>query len=371
MKTCKLLPIVLLVGACTLSAHAQKLRYVPEVMKGAKAVPYVVKPKLPTTVRTGFAMPVVRPQVVVAVRPNVSAQIAPAVERAVATKVTVQERLARLERNLNALEEYARTHDNKLPPAHIDTEDSNLRLQVIKDINSLKRTAFGNHPLFQRYKQLVAAESMQPTVQERLARLEQNLNQLEEYAHAHDNKLPQTYSGSLRQQVLNDIAFLKGRNHLAPDFPLFERYNQLLEKHNQQIAKEQENVRAEQREQKRQDALVRAEQERQVALARAEQREQERQANAQQQLREEQFIQELRAQEQAAEERAWKEVLLQDKAWKAQPKEIANPVKNAEKAAKLGEKQIAFPGNVTTDDYVEQLLNFYNKLDPLGTGTIQ
>ena len=367
MKILNICLTVLITGACALSAHAQKqLRYLPQAVKAVPRVPYAVSPRLSPVVRAQFAMPTVRPQAVLSVHPNVSA----AVERAVAAKVTVQERLARLEKNLKALEEYARTHDNKLPPAHIDTEDSNLRLQVIKDINSLKRTAFGNHPLFQRYKQLVAAESMQPTVQERLARLEQNLNQLEEYAHAHDNKLPQTYSGSLRQQVLNDIAFLKGRNHLAPDFPLFERYNQLLEKHNQQIAKEQENVRTEQRERRRQDALVRAEQEQQVALARAEQREQDKLAREEQQQREEQLIQELRAQEQAAEQRAWEQVLLQDATWKAQPEEMADPAENAKAAARLVEEQIVTPQTIT-DDYINQLLQFYNKLDPMGTGTIQ
>ncbi len=195
MKTCKLLPIVLLVGACTLSAHAQKLKYMPEAIKGVKAVPYVVEPKLPTTVRTGLSVPVVRPQATPTARPNV----ATAVERAVAAQLSHTE----------------------------------------------------------------------PPLQEKGAA-------------------------------------------------------------------------------------------------------QARQANAQQQELDEQFMQQLSDQEQAAQERAWKQVLLQDKAWKAQPEDIVpDPAKNAEKAAALGEKQITFPGTVTTDDYVEQLLNFYNKLDPLGTGTIQ
>lgn len=44
---------------------------------------------------------------------------------------------------------------------------------------------------------------------------------------------------------------------------------------------------------------------------------------------------------------------------------------DAMKAAALGEKQLAFPGTVTTDEYVGQLLRFYNQLDPFGTGTIR
>ena len=94
-------------------------------------------------------------------------------------------------------------------------------------------------------------------------------------------------------------------------------------------------------------------------------------AREEQQLQEEQFILELRAQEQAAEQRAWEQVLLQDAAWKAQPEEMADPTENAKAAARLVEEQIAFPGTVPTDDYIDQLLQFYNKLDPYGTGTIQ
>ena len=65
---------------------AQKqLKYVPQAIKGTKTIPYVVNPKLPSAVRTHFAMPTVRPAV-----PQASPTVAPAVERAVTAQVAAQ-----------------------------------------------------------------------------------------------------------------------------------------------------------------------------------------------------------------------------------------------------------------------------------------
>ena len=74
--------MVFVVSICAPAAFAQMargLRYVPQAVKGAKAVPYVVNPKLSPALRPNLTVPVVRP--------NVAAQVAPAVERAVAAKV--------------------------------------------------------------------------------------------------------------------------------------------------------------------------------------------------------------------------------------------------------------------------------------------
>ncbi len=392
-------------GACALSAHAQKqLKYVPQAMKSVKAVPYVVNPRISPAVRTGFAMPVVRPQAVPTVRPNIapvtSPNVSAAVERQVAKKAEVQERIARLESNLSLLEEYARTHGNRLPLSRAGTAESKLRAQVIGDIVVLKKGQLlpEGHSLFRRYNQLLEAEqALQPTPQDRIERLETNLNKLEEYARTHDNRLPLSRAGTaestLRDQVIGDIVVLKRGQVLPEGHPLFQRYNQLLEIDKQQCEKEAQQrkilydeqrqqkqlarkeqerqgklVRAEQREQEK---LAREEQERQEKLVRAEQREHEKLAREEQQQQEEQFIRELRAQEQATEERAWQEVLLQDQAWKAQAEEtLADPAENADKAATLVEQQFFTPTDVT-DDYINQLLRFYNKLDPMGTGTIQ
>ncbi len=475
MKISKLGLLIFVVSICAPAAFAQMargLKYVPQAVKGAKAVPYVVSPKLSPALRTNLAVPVVRP--------NVAAQVAPAVERAVAAKVTVQEivarletnlnkleeyakahnnklpllnpraegyalrrqflsdmqilrnkkifddshplsrrykqlveaeldqhltteeRLVQLEQNLNVLEEYAKTHDNKLPPAHADTKESNLRLQVIKEIHSLKQTTFGNHPLFQRYKQLVAAESMQqPTVQERLARLEKNLNLLEEYAKTHDSRLPKTENGTkvgyLRKQVCNDIHSLRDNFRYFAEgksYPfLLQRYKQLVEidKQQQKLHQNEEEkkaklarmekrqqeklARAEQREQERQALAEQREQERQALV---EQREQERQANVERQSKLAEHIREFRLQEMQAEVRQRRAFRLQEKAWadliaeeqnRTEAEEVTDA--NAATVATKAESNVPLTGNVTTDDYVEQLLNFYNKLDPLGTGTIQ
>ena len=167
---------------------------------------------------------------------------------------------------------------------------------------------------------------MHRQAQERLVNLEKNLTRLEEYIHTHNNKLPpyESYNGSLLSEVEEDIWFLKGNN---VEIDLFrQRYNQLRKLDRLDQSEEQEF--------------------------------------------EKQLIKQLQAQEQAAQERALKQVLLQDQAWQAQPEEIIDPAENADKAAAMGEEQIAFPGTVTTDEYINQLLRFYDKLDPFGTGTI-
>ncbi len=394
MKIRNICLTVLITGACALSAHAQKqLKYVPQALKGAKAVPYVVKPQF--SVRAQFVVPVVRPQGVV-VRPNVSATV----ERQVAAKVTVQERLARLEKNLKALEEYARTHGNSLPTTIGHDEFAVARRKAFTDIIVLKKFNIvpTDHPLFQRYNQLLEAEkALQPTPQERVSRLEANLALLEEYVLVHKNQLPpanvDTEEANVRKQVIADISVLKREQILPKTHPLFQRYNQLIEVSEQQLKAEKQQQRLRYDEQRQKAILARAEQQEQEKLARAQQREQERQARAEQELREqqaraqqreqdklareerqrqeEQFFRELRAQELAAEQRAWRQVLLQDKAWQAQPEEtLAAPVENAEKAATLVEQQLTTPQTIT-DDYIDQLLQFYNKLDPMGTGTIQ
>lgn len=302
MKTYKILPIVLLVGACAVSTHAQKLRYVPQAIKGAKAVPYVVKPELPTTVRTGFAMPVVRP--------NVAAQVAPAVERAVAKKVTLDERLARLDPMIN--------------------DDVNL-LSICRLPDRYDQLIDANRADYDKYIREQRGKSHLP--KKVLAQVEMILNKLEEVSRANEGIIPQkreyAFDLSLAYWTIltEDCFFEEGR-------PLARRYNLLIIK----------------------DEWVRNQKKKQI--------------QKQKQQREEQLVHELRAQEQAAEERAWHQVLLQDKAWKAQPEEMADPAENAKAAARLVEEQIVTPQTIT-DDYINQLLQFYNKLDPYGTGTIQ
>lgn len=202
-----------------------------------------------------------------------------------------------------------------------------------------------------------------------------------------------TEEANVRKQVIEDISVLKREQILPKDHPLFQRYNQLIEVSEQQLKAEKQQqklryeeqrqkailARAEQQEQEKlaraqqreQEKLAREEQEQQEKLARAQQREQDKLAREERQRQEEQFFRELRAQELAAEQRAWRQVLLQDKAWQAQPEEtLAAPVENAEKAATLVEQQLTTPQTIT-DDYIDQLLQFYNKLDPTGTGIIQ
>ena len=236
MKIRNICLTVLITGACALSAHAQKLRYVPQALKGAKAVPYAK-----IIVQGKVVMPLAQPQV------------AAILERQVVAKVTREERISRLKTNLRQLEEYVRTHDNKLPPLCMSNFKESLLGQIYQDI------------------------------------------------------IPLPYNGVTE--------------------PLAKRYNQLANLANIQISEEKH-------------------------------------------ILEKQILRELRAQEQEAEKRAWRQVRLQDAAWKAQPEEMADPVENAEKAATLVEQQLTTPQTIT-DDYINQLLNFYNKLDPYGTGTIQ
>ena len=331
MKILKLLIAVLITGACAVSTHAQKLRYVPQAIKGAKAVPYVVKPELPTTVRTGFAMPVVRPNVAVAV------------ERQVAAKVTVEERASRLEANLKKLEEYARTHNNRLPGRFSSIEDRALKRQVGIDMTTLRRNPVYENLFLRRYLELYEMDYKQadrergffPAPQKLFVIIEKELKQLEEISHANGGIIPDNFKHDVCVNVHNLIFYMKGWGFMSENHPFVQRYNRLIEK--EEWVRKQEKERAQ----------------------------------AKKQQREEQFIQEFRAQEMEQERRAWKQVLVQDKAWKAQPEEMADPTENATAAARLVEEQIAFPGTVPTDDYIDQLLQFYNKLDPYGTGTIQ
>ena len=237
MKILNICLTVLITGACALSAHAQKqLKYVPQALKGAKAVPYAK-----IIVQGKVVMPLAQPQV------------AAILERQVVAKVTREERISRLKTNLRQLEEYVRTHDNKLPPLCMSNFKESLLGQIYQDI------------------------------------------------------IPLPYNGVTE--------------------PLAKRYNQLANLANIQISEEKH-------------------------------------------ILEKQILRELRAQEQADEERAWQQVLLQDEAWKAQPEEVADPAENAAKAAALSEEHLVFPGTVT-DEYIDELLRFYNKLDPFGTGTVQ
>ena len=201
-----------------------------------------------------------------------------------------------------------------------------------------------------------------------------------------------TQEANWRKIVVEDISVLQRSQIISQEHPLIQRYNRLFEKSKQLLKEEKQQLklrydaymqkitlaRAQQREQEKlaharqqeQQKIERVQQEIMEKLIRAEQAEQNKLLRKEQQQREEQFIQQLHDQEQAAEQRAWRTVLLQDAAWKAQPEEIIDPAENAEKAAALGEQQLSVPSTIT-DDYVEQLLNFYNKLDPMGTGTIQ
>lgn len=278
MKTSKLGLLIFVVSLCAPAAFAQTakgLKYVPQAVKGVKAVPYVVSPKVSPALRTNLAMPVVRP--------NVAAQVAPAVERAVAAKVTVQERLARLERNLNVLEEYARTHGNYLPPAE-----------------------------------------------------------------------------NLRKEVNGDIVLLRRNYSLVNVEPFVERYENLKSSYLQQLQADYERLAHPYR--------------RPIVVKDFRQRfiEQE------QQKRQEQFVEEFRAQEQREILRQEKELLRQEKAWAnliAEEQQYTEAEEatdaNASTVATKAEDNLPLEGDVVTDEYVDQLLRFYNKLDPLGTGTIQ
>ncbi len=343
MKILKLLIAVLITGACAVSTHAQKLRYVPQAIKGAKAVPYVVKPELPTTVRTGFAMPVVRPNVAVAV------------ERQVAKKLIVEERIARLRINLNKLEEYARTHNKPL---------GNVREQIIDDLAYLKRGRCWGNPedyrafceafyedFYHRYAEFIGNRKriremdrqidLVEVLQNRIESAETHLTKLEEYVRTHNNKLPTVNDDiearNLRLAASNDIRTLRNYYKFMPQvrekISLFRRYEQLFGNDKQQKAQKitKNAVTTDAR------------------------------------TTEERVILD---EDEAAQERAWHQVLLQDKAWKAQPEEIIDPAENAEKAATLVEQQLTTPQTIT-DDYINQLLQFYNKLDPMGTGSIQ
>ena len=152
----------------------------------------------------------------------------------------VRNTLERLESNLAQLEEYVRTHDNRLP-SQASVEGLQLRKQVRKDVTFLAKSyklSKEDHSFFQRYKkalgiyvqfvQLKYAAKEQTIADELAARIEPNLARLEEYARTHDNQLPpmdrSTEMGNLRWRVSRDIAGLgrKMRNH-----PLIERYHQL------------------------------------------------------------------------------------------------------------------------------------------------
>ncbi len=281
MKISKLLLLVCVVSVCVPAAFAQTargLKYVPQAVKGAKAVPYVVKPNLSPVLRTNLAVPVARP--------NVATKVAPAVERAVAKKITIQNRIARLEKNFDLLKECK--DYKKLRWLR--------REQIIDDLAYLVRNDAINYaPLYQRYLKLSQNFNIEQQIyrvaatQYRIELVETHLAKLEEYVRTHNNKLPTAEDGKearkIRWEVSHNIAVLKRYYDLMPEVrentSLFRRYEQLLEGNKQQ------------REKERADA-------------------------------------------------------------------------NAATVATQAESNVPLKGNVVTDDYVEQLLNFYNKINPFG-----
>lgn len=358
MKLFKLVFTVLITVVCAGGAHAQKqLKCLSEAVTSRPVI------RMPLNVRAGVTLPACPPLTAAgqeAQRQAARAMLgtSAAVERQVVAQVGEQKIIARLENNLNKLEEYVRTHNNRLPDLGADGED--IEHQVRMDIGSLRRRGLRDNPLIDRYIRLIGEDEQQmkkiqqgilnQRIQVRFERLEKNLTRLEEYASTHNNKLPpyENYGSSLQGQVGWDIWFLRKHN---VEIDLFrQRYNQLIEADRQQYEQEK---------------LAREEQQWQEAKL---QRQQEYEDNR----RMEQLMHEFRAQEQAAKERAWKQVLLQDKAWKNEMKEETSLDTDAEasKAAALAKRKMKEPKTITKH-YIENLLRFYNKLDPMGTGTVQ
>ena len=287
MNTIKLLLLIFMGGVFPLGAQTVKgLTYLPEAVKNMKTIPSVVNPKLPYAAQLKIATPAARLQVTPATAKTAALKTAPgatpALERAVTAQVLAQENLTPQKRSKQQLY---------------------------------------------------------------ISRLEGDLDLLEEFTHTHHNWLPHLGHKKyhLRQSVIDNIVYLKKYcgvyNH-----PLFERYEQLIQKEAQQFKQE-----------------------------RYEQRQQERLQAAEQHLQEAQLAREIREQEEAYQQRMWEEMLLQEKAWKAELAEdrqriqaIAKAEENAFKAARMAEKRLFFDEEATTEDFVIKLLNFYNQISPTG-----
>ena len=286
--------------------------------------------------------------------------------------------LLKIENNLTQLEDFARTHDGKLPEEHSWSPDPNepgfLRAQVAQNIGILKSCGIKDHPLFQRYKKLhnqhlkllteekKAASKItgpkeqdllpetnffQPfnsTFQRHVEQLAQDLDLLETFVREHNGKLPDTFtSGSiLRRKITRTIADLKKRN--LADHPLIQRYHQLRNMYERQ---HQEN-RAKQKILEKQKLNQLEEDIRQ-------------QNQEYKQQKQEEF---------SEQEKAWREEVAEwEEREKAQEKFDKITDRNAAQAAQRAETILFLEQEEPTEEFIEKLLRFYNKADPFEDNT--
>lgn len=286
----------------------------------------------------------------------------------------------RLAEHLTQLEAFAHRYNGRLPsttatvsPANYTTdEDASLINSVERDIEFLKGQGFQNDPLSQRYAKLVEAHK-----DYLVKRLTGSLDILEKFAREHDGKLPYKSNAllsklygteqeiALREQVAQDIKSLNkliwGENHdqvLAERCtPLFNRYNQLVQTHQQQMKQENKTLLQTERQKEQEEA-------RQNKLQQKEEKRREEQER--QELQKEWEEEQARLEKQALIEEA--AVRRQDREW-AQYEEALADETTADRAARTADSRIAWLGQ-TTEDFIVQLVNFYNNINPFGDAAL-
>lgn len=334
MKILKLLSVVLITGTCAVGAQAQKLKYLPQVLKETPKVSYVLKSSLPYSARTNISATVNR-----AVAAHMLAQTA-ATSTTVAPKQTKDTYYPRnfMYRWLGDIESWVLEH-KRWPSGSVEEE---------RAMYQSAHYAIRNYPqipvvarLAELKKQFGREYSADKTPEEWLAIVEPWVLEHQAWPSSNIEQEKAMYAGAYRaiRYHPEDWASIRlqelyrqfGKTKTAGDTP--DGWLDIIEPW------VLENKRWP-------SASVEGEKEMYQGAYRAMYNHPKDPAS-------------LRLKE------------LKEKIEEREDQTQADPVINASKAATLVEGQVAFPGNVATDEYIDQLMRFYNHLDPFGTGNIQ
>ncbi len=285
----------------------------------------------------------------------------------------------RLAERLPQLEEFARKYNGRLPSTkatvssanYTTEEDASLVNSVKRDIEFLEEQGFRDDPLSQRYAALVEGHKNYL-----VANLSAALDQLEKYARTHNGSLPhkstfKNYGTEqdllLREQIVQNINFLRNlisgkswekRDHVLAKRcePLFQRYDRLNQAHQQKLKDERKAVLRAERQAAQEGTKQR----------KLQQKEDKRREEERQQIQKEWEEEQARLEKQARIEEA--AVRRQDKEWNQYEEALADET-TADRAARVADSRIAWLGQ-TTEDFIVQLVNFYNNINPFGNAEL-
>ncbi|MBQ8033139.1 MAG: hypothetical protein IJ266_04215 [Elusimicrobiaceae bacterium] len=354
MKTTKHWLFIFALTAYSFNLYAQVpkgLKYAPNALKGPKPIPAVINPRLPIEAQVRLAQ-------------NAPLVSTSSIERGVAQAMIARQQwqgklVARLQTQLPILEEYSRANGGKLPvPSAIwgpATAQEATMHQVLKDVASLRNLGVKQHPVLAQYLSLINKDS-QSRAAAILAKqvrildvLPVRLIKLDAYMREHNGVLPQPSKAQQADDMLElltktkqDIKFLQSRG--LGEHPLVVSFNNLCETSEQNRLK---NARMEIQQQLEDYA--------QYAW---------RRSSYYPKFRD--FLNETQR-DFRKQEREWKRELAQVKQEVLAKAQFEQDVDvNAAKAAQRAESVLFLPDGAPTEEFVDELLTLYEKMDPLG-----